>query len=211
MKSSSWLLLVMNSLDPIRTFRMEKRTLIILGCGGIFFACAFAFFAYGYFTLFYERNFLAEQVKELTNRVATLEQVANKTSPGGNSPAAISSPITIESLKITPRGQGRGFGVGFRLIHQNPNRPTFSGLLVMVAKNETLKSPIYRSIPDMPLDKGVPLQPEKGRRFDVQGQKFVEAYFDAEPNEVFKNLTVYIYSPEGKMILQKSAEIPGKE
>jgi isopentenyldiphosphate isomerase len=36
----------------------------------------------------------------------------------------------------------------------------------------------------------------------------VEALFDNNPDDVFHTLTVFIFSREGKLLLQKTAEIP---
>ena len=78
----------------------------------------------------------------------------------------------------------------------------------MQISHSCLSRNIYRVIPEMRLNKGIPQQPEKGSRFEVKRQKFVEAFFDASSEATFKALTVYVYSADGKLILQKSAEIP---
>ncbi|MBI5966610.1 MAG: hypothetical protein HY882_01945 [Deltaproteobacteria bacterium] len=208
MKSDSWLIIIMRSLDEVRTLRIEKRTLIILACGGIVFASAFAFFAYEYFSLLYGQSHLVDQVKNLTSQIYTLEKKLRKPSPEKTPLLAVSSPVSIDDLKVFRRAKGGGFSVRFRLTNQNPQNIPITGTLAMVAKNEALRTPIYRVIPEMPLSKGIPQQPEKGRSFEIRRQKFVEAFFDASPEGVFKTLTVYIYSAEGQLLLKKSTDLP---
>jgi hypothetical protein len=90
-----------------------------------------------------------------------------------------------------------------------PQEAPLAGTLALVAKNEALRPPVYRVIPaDMKLEKGIPRQPGKGKPFEVKGKKFVEAFFDVPAGEVYKILTVFIFSQEGKLIRQKSVEIP---
>ena len=88
-----------------------------------------------------------------------------------------SPPVSLDELKMVRRGKQKGFAVRFRLINQNQQNGAVSGTLVMVAKNEDLRNPIYRVIPDMPLNKGLPLQPEKGRGFEVKEKIFVFGKF----------------------------------
>jgi len=209
MKRDSWLIIIMRSLGEVRTLRIEKRTLIILACGGIVFAWAFAFFAYEYFSLLHGQSHLVDQVKNLTSQIHTLEQKFRKLTPEKKPVVlAVSSPVSIDDLKVFRRAKGGGFSVRFRLTNQNPENIPTSGTLAMVAKNEALRTPIYRVIPEMPLSKGIPQQPEKGRSFEIRRQKFVEAFFDASPEGVFKTLTIFIYSAEGQLLLKKSTDLP---
>ena len=78
----------------------------------------------------------------------------------------------------------------------------------MVAQNDRAKNPIYRVIPEMGLYKGVPQEPEKGKNFKIEKQKFIEAFFDGSSGEVLKTLTIFVYSQEGKLIMEKSTSIP---
>lgn len=210
MKPDPWLFIVMRSLGKVWAFRVEKRTFIILGCGGVVFAGALAFFAYGYFSLFYERSHLDEESKRLKSQIFMMEQKLKELSLEKVSPKPTLPSVGIQDLKITRSLKRGGFSVSFRLINQNPQQAPVSGSLAMVAKNETLRFPLYRVLPEMRLDKGIPQQPEKGSEFQVKRQKFVEAFFDSSPEEVFKTLTIYVFSPKGNLILQKSAEIPEK-
>jgi len=188
--------------------RIESRTLIILAVGGIVFAGGLAFFGYEYFSLLQGRSHLTEEVNRLKGQLSALDQELKKVSLENRLPKPISLPVAIEELKVIRQENREGFSVRFRLINRNLRDIPVSGTLVMVAKNETPSPPIYRVIPEMVLDKGFPQQPEKGIRFEIRRQKFVEAFFDASSEEVFKTLTVYLFSPERKLILQKAAEIP---
>jgi hypothetical protein len=201
MNSKSWYFTVMNPVNKIRTFRVEKRILVILGIGGIFFASALAFFGNQYFTLFYERAYLQAEVRSLKVQVVALQQKL--------SPASVRGlPLRIDELRVIRQPKKAGFAARFRLIQQGPQDIPYSGTLAMVARNGSEKNPLYRAIPDMPLEKGVPRHPEKGKPFEVKGKKFVEALFDSSPEEVFHTLTVYVYSPQGRLLLQQSTEIP---
>ncbi|MGD0624304.1 MAG: hypothetical protein ABSB32_06245 [Thermodesulfobacteriota bacterium] len=208
MKSDFWLFIIMRSFERVRTLRVEKRTLIILALGGIVFAGGLAFFGYEYFSLLQGRSHLMEEMNRLKNQIFTLDKKYKKVSTEGISPKPISLPIAIEELKVIRQENRDGFSVRFRLVNRNLREVPVSGTLVMVAKNETPRPPIYRVIPEMSLDSGTPQQPEKGIRFEIRRQKFVEAFFDSSSEEIFKTLTVYLYSPERKLILQKSVEIP---
>lgn len=210
MKPDSWLFIIMRSLGKVWAFRVEKRTFIILGCGGVIFAGALAFFAYGYFSLLYERSYLDDESKRLKYQISMMEQKLKELSLEKVPLKPTPPPVAIQDLKMSRNLKRGGFSVNFRLINQNPQQAPISGTLAMVAKNETLRVPLYRVLPEMRLDKGIPQQPEKGSEFQVKRQKFVEAFFDSSPEEVFKTLTIYVYSPKGKLILQKSAEIPEK-
>jgi len=208
MKSDSWLLIIMRSLKGVRTLRIEKRTVIILTCGAIFFTGALIFFIYEYFSFLEERRQLINQTRQLKNQVSTLEQKlkkgAREVMPSKPTPPL----LAIDQLQVTRRANRGGVSVKFRLANKSSQEIPISGTLAMVAKNETLRNPIYRVIPEMTLNKGVPQQPEKGSKFEVRRQKFVEAFFDATPEGIFKTLTIYIFSSDGKIILQTSAEIP---
>jgi len=151
---------------------------------------------------------MAERVKWLEGQIAMVEQKLKKLSQE-KTPLNPNPPsLAIEELKVSPRPKRGGFSVSFRLINQNPQESMVSGTLAMVAKNETQRIPVYQVLPEMLLDKGIPRQPEKGSEFQVKRQKFVEALFDGSAGKVFGTLTVYVYSSDGKLILQKTAAIP---
>ncbi len=206
MKSDSWLLIIMRSLRGVSTLRVEKRTVIILTCGAIFFTGAFIFFGYEYFSLLEERSLLNEQVGRLRSQVSTLEQKL-KTSAEITLARPSSPQLAVEELQGIRRVSRGAVSVRFRLVNKDPRGIPISGTLAMVAKNESLRIPIYRVIPEMRLSKGIPQQPEKGSRFEVRRQKFVEAFFDSSPEGVFKTLTIYIFSSDGKLVSQVSTEI----
>lgn len=208
MKSDSWLFIIVRSLDRVRNFRVEKRTLIILGCGGIIFAAAFAFFAYEYFSLLHGHSLQRAEIGQLKTQIALLEQKLQKASEEKIASKPIPCLVTIENLKVVQRAKRGGFSVRFRLINLAPQGSPISGTLSMVAKNEALSIPVFRVVPEMRLDKGIPQEPEKGARFEVKGEKFVEAFFNGPSKEIFKTLTIYVFSPEGKLIMQRSVEIP---
>ncbi len=207
MKSDSWLLIIMRSLRGVSTLRVEKRTVIILTCGAIFFTGAFIFFGYEYFSLLEERSLLNEQVGRLQSQVSTLEGKLKKTSAEITLARPSSPQLAVEELQVIRRVSRGAVSVRFRLVNKDPRGIPISGTLAMVAKNESLRIPIYRVIPEMRLSKGIPQQPEKGSRFEVRRQKFVEAFFDSSPEGVFKTLTIYIFSSDGKLVSQVSTEI----
>jgi hypothetical protein len=207
MRSDSWLLIIIRSLKGVRTLQIENRTIVILTCGAIFFTGAFIFFGYEYFSLLGERRQLTDQVRQLKNQVSTLEQQLEKASLGIMLSKPHSSLLAVEELQVIRRANRGGVSVRFRLVNKSPREIPISGTLAMVAKNESLRNPIYQVIPEMRLTKGVPQEPEKGSRFEVRRQKFVEAFFDSPPEGVFKTLTIYIFSSEGKLILQTSTEV----
>jgi hypothetical protein len=199
MKSGYWLLTIIRSWGKVRTLRVQRRPLIILGLGGIFFAGSLAFFAHEYFTFLQERSDLMSKMQQLTHRIAAMEKA---------SPRATLPLLTMAGLKVSRRGKRGGFSVSFQLINQNPQNHPVSGTLALVAQNDRQRIPLYRVIPEMPLNKGVPQQPEKGKKFEIERQKFIEAFFDGSSGEVFKTLTIFVYSPDGKLILEKSTAIP---
>lgn len=116
--------------------------------------------------------------------------------------------MAIDDLQVVRRASRGGISVRFRLVNKTAQEIPISGTLAMVAKNESLRNPIYRVIPEMRLNKGIPQQPEKGSRFEVRRQKFIEAFFDSSPEGTFKTLTIYIFSPDGHIVSQTSTEIP---
>jgi hypothetical protein len=208
MKSDSWLLIVMRSLKGVKTLRVEKRTIIVLTCGAIFFAGALIYFIYEYSSFLEERSKLTGEIERLSTKVSALEQKLKKTS-AETRPAKPNPPLlAIDDLQVVRRANRGGVSVRFRLVNKSPQEFPISGTLAMVAKNESLRNPIYRVIPEMRLNKGIPQQPEKGSRFEVRRQKFVEAFFDSSPEGSFKTLTVYIFSPDGHIVLQTSTDIP---
>jgi len=210
MKSGSWFLIIMHPLDKVRTYRVEGRVFIILGCLGLLLVAGFAFFIHQYFSLRQERRQMIAEVRKLGDQVAAADQKLKQALPENISHRPASLAMAIDELKVVRATKGKGFAVSFRLVNQTSGGGSISGTLAMVAKNEDLRVPLYRVIPEIPLDKGIPLQPAKGREFEVKGQKFVEAFFDGSSGVDFKTITVYVYSPDGKMILQKSANIPEK-
>jgi hypothetical protein len=208
MKSDSWLLIVMRSLKGVKTLRVEKRTIIILTCGAIFFAGALIYFIYEYSSFLEERSKLTGEIERLSSKVSALEQKLKKTSAEPKQAKPSPPLLGIDDLQVVRRANRGGVSVRFRLVNKSPQEFPISGTLAMVAKNESLRNPIYRVIPEMRLNKGIPQQPEKGSRFEVRRQKFVEAFFDSSPEGSFKTLTVYIFSPDGHIVLQTSTDIP---
>ena len=157
---------------------------------------------YKYYYLFLENTHLKSETEQLRLQVSSLQQTLSQVA------AEHFPPLKIDELQVFWPPKGTGFAARFKLVQANAQGAPCSGTLVMVAKNEKLRPPVYRVIPEMPLEKGVPRQPEKGKPFEVKGQRFVEALFDNNPEDVFHTLTVFIFSREGKLLLQKSAEIP---
>lgn len=208
MKSSYWLFIIMRSIGKVGTLRVEKQTLIILGIGGIFFVGSLAFFAYEYFTLLQDRSHLTRRVQQLTHRIGVLEESLEKAISGKASPKIGLPSMAIAEMKFSRGAKREGFSVSFQLINQNPLHQPVSGTLVLVAQNDQLKNPVYRVIPEMELNKGMPKEPEKGKNFKIEKQKFIEAFFHGSSGEVFKTLTIFVYSQEGKLILEKSTSIP---
>jgi hypothetical protein len=202
MKSDSWFLIIFRSFDPIKAFRVEKRLFLFLGIGGILLLGLLGLGIYKHYSLSRENTHLRNETRQLRLQVSSLQQTLSQVA------AEDFPPLKIDELQVYWPPKGTGFAARFRLTQSNPKSPPCSGTLVMVAKNEKLRPPAYRVIPDMPLEKGVPRQPEKGKPFEVKGQRFVEALFDNNPEDVFHTLTVFIFSPEGKLLLQKNAEIP---
>jgi hypothetical protein len=208
MKSAYWLLIIMRSMGKVRTLRVERRTLMILGVGGLFFAGSLAFFGYEYFSFLQARRHLTGKVQELKNRIGVLEKTIEKAAMEKTLLKAGIPPVAIRELKISRRSKRGGFSVAFQLMNQNPLQQAVSGTLVLVAKNDQLRNPVYRAIPEMRLNQGIPQEPEKGKSFRVEKQKFIEALFDASSGETFKLLTVFVYSQEGKLILEKAIDLP---
>lgn len=208
MKADSWLLIVMRSLKGVKTLSIERRTIIVLTCGAIFFAGALIFFAYEYSSLLEERSNLTGEIRRLRVRVSSLEEKLKKASAQPR-PVKPSPPLlAVDDLQVVRRANRGGFSVRCRLVNKTPQEIPISGTLAMVATNDSLRNPIYRVIPEMRLSKGIPQQPEKGSRFEVRRQKFVEAFFDSTPEGTFKTLTIYIFSSDGHIVSQTSTEIP---
>ena len=208
MKSSYWLFIIIRSVGKVRTLRVEKRTLMILGLGGFFFAGSLAFFAYEYFTFLQERSHLTSRVQQLTHRIGVLEKSLEKAGMEKASPKIGLPSMAIAELKISRRAKREGFSVSFQLINQNLLYQPVSGTLVLVAGNDQIKKPVYRVIPEMELKKGIPQEPEKGKSFRIEKKKFIEAFFDGSIGEGFKTLTIFVFSQEGKLILENSTSIP---
>jgi len=208
MKSNAWLLLIIRSIDPVKTLRVERRTTILLAVGGIVFAGALAFFGYQYFTLLEEKARLVGQIGDLRNQVFTLRQTMAKIGPQALKGGPAPPPVTVEKLEAIRDPKRGGVIVKFRLVRQSGQTTPFSGTLAIVAKNETVQPPVYRVHPEMPLEKGIPRNPEKGQLFEVKGESPVETNFLGTPGESYQTLTVYLYSKGGKIIQQKSTRIP---
>ncbi len=211
MKPGDWLIILMPSSGKVRTLWVEKRTLMILGLGGIFFAGSLAFFGHEYFTFLNERSRLASREQELTQRIDLLEKRLEKAAKGKKTSSKLDLPsLSITGMKFGRRANREGFSVSFQLVNQNPRSHDVSGTLVLVAQNDQPKKPVYQVIPEMELNKGIPQEPEKGKSFRIEKQKFIEAFFDGPSGEVLKTLTIFVYSPEGKLILEKTSSIPAK-
>lgn len=168
-------------------------------------AALLAFFVLAAISLLLERADLLGQFREEKVRTAALEE-KEQVRPAAESAAP--GPLSIENLRISRGKNGRGLAVSFRLVSSRPGESPYSGTLAMVVRNDSLRLPGYRVIPEMRLQKGIPQEPAKGRSFQLQEPKFVDGFFEEHPGEVMKTLTVFIFSPEGKIILQKSADIP---
>lgn len=210
MPKDYWFLIIMRSMERVRTLRVARRTLNLLLVAVIFFLGAFIFLAYEYFSSFEERIRGFKEVELLKSQISSLEKKIKTGTPENVAHKPHSSPVTIQELKVIRRAKRGGFSGSFRLVNQNSQESPFTGTLAMVARNENLQRPVYRVIPEMVLEKGIPQQPEKGKKVEVGKQKFIETYFDrsSEEEAIFKNFTVFVFAENGKLILQKSIEIP---
>ena len=203
MKSGSWFLIIHRSLDPIKTFRVNKRTFLVLGVAMILVAALIAFGVYQYVTLYQENAHLKNEISQWKAQVSglnkKLSEVASESHP----------PLRIGELQVIREPKRAGFAARFWLVEGFPHDGPYTGTLAMVAKNEAARPPVYRVVPaEMKLEKGIPQEPGKGKPFEVKEKKFVEAFFDVAEGEIFQILTVFIFSKEGKLIQQKSAVIP---
>jgi len=203
MKSDSWFLINLRSFDPVKSIRLGRRIFLYFAIGGGIFAVLAAFSVYQVLTLQHEKTRLKDEVTQLKARVSGLNQKLSEVA------AEAHPPLKVDELQVIREPKRGGFAGRFWLVQANSQETPYTGTLAMVAKNETLRPPAHRAIPaEMRLERGIPQQPERGKPFEVLGKKFVEAFFDVAPEEVFQTLTVFIFSREGKLILQKSAEIP---
>jgi hypothetical protein len=203
MKSDSWFLIILRSFDPVKTIRLGKRIFLYSGIGGGIVAVLLALAVYHYLTLQHENTRLKDEVTQLRTQVSGLSEKLSEVA------ALAHPPLKIDGLQVIREPRRPGFAGRFWLVQANSQEAPYAGTLAMVARNENLRPPAYRVIPaQMKLEKGIPQQPEKGKPFEVLGKKFVEAFFDVAPEEVFQTLSVFIFSKEGNLILQKTAEIP---
>ncbi len=203
MRPDSWFLVIHRSLDPIKTFRVGKRTFLVLGVGMILVAALIAFGVYQYVTLHQENARLKSEISQWKVQVSGLNKKLSEVA------SEIFPPLKIDDLQVIREPRRAGFAARFWLVEGFPQDGPFTGTLALVAKNEALRPPVYRVIPtEMKLEKGVPQQPGKGKPFEVKEKKFVEAFFDLAEGETFQILTVFVFSKEGRLIQQKSAVIP---
>jgi hypothetical protein len=209
MKTGSWFFMIFHGSERVRTVRVEKRTFFILGILGILFLTAFAVFAYGFFSFWGDRNRWRAEGQELKGQIFVLEQQVKKGYLDNLPPKPNNPPVAVQEMKVLRRAQGKGISVSFRLVNQFSQDYPVTGTIAMVAKNDAEQPPVYRVIPEMELQKGIPLRPEKGKGFEVKRHKFVEGYFpDSGSGESLKKLTIYVYSQNGKLILEYTADIP---
>ncbi|KPK84921.1 MAG: hypothetical protein AMJ94_19625 [Deltaproteobacteria bacterium SM23_61] len=203
MKSGSWFLIILRSLEPIKTFRVGRLTFLMLGTGIVLVAGLIAFGVYQYLTLHRENARLKNEISQLKVQVSGLNKKLSEVAPEAF------PPLKIDDLQVIQEPGRAGFAARFWLVEGFPQDGPFTGTLAMVAKNEALRPPVYRVIPaEMKLEKGIPQEPGKGKPFEVKEKKFVEAFFDLGKGEIFQTLTVFIFSQEGRLIQQKSAVIP---
>jgi len=203
MKSDSWFLIILRSFDPVKTIRLGKRIFLYSGIAGGIIAVLVALAVYQYLTLQHENTRLKGEATQLKGQVSDLSQKLSEVA------AQAHPPLKIDELQVIREPKRAGFVGRFWLVQANSQETPYTGTLAMVAKNESLSPPAYQVIPaEIKLEKGIPQQPERGKPFEVRGKKFVEVFFDGAPEEVFQTLSVFVFSKEGNMILQKTAEIP---
>ena len=203
MKSDSWFLIILRSFDPVKTIRLGKRIFLYSGIGGGIIAVLVALAVCQYLTLRHENTRLKDEADQLKGQVSGLSQKLSEVA------AQAHPPLKIDELQVIREPKRAGFAGRFWLVQANSQEAPYAGTLAMVAKNESLNPPAYQVIPaEIKLGKGIPQQPERGKPFEVRGKKFVEVFFDGAPEEVFQTLSVFVFSKEGNMILQKTAEIP---
>lgn len=207
MKSKSWTVIIMQAVGEVRHFRLERRTRVIISLGAIVFAASLVYFGYGYFTLFYERQDLRRQLAFWQERASSLDLKLRRISieklPGF-------TPINMDDFKVIRTTKRGGVSIRFRILNTHPLDDPFLGTIVMIAKNESLKPPLYRVKPEMALKNGSPANPEKGIRFEVKHQKIVEAFFEGGGGKTFKTVSIFVYSLQRKLVLQKTMELTEK-
>lgn len=207
MKSKSWTIIIMQAVGEVRHFRLERRTRVIFILGAVVFAASLVFFGYGYFTLFYERQDLSRQLALWQERASTLDQklqrIAVEKLPGF-------TPVNMDDFQVIRTTKRGGVSIRFRIFNTHPLDDPFLGTLVMIAKNESQKPPLYLVKPEMELKNGSPANPEKGTRLEVKHQKIVEALFEGGEGRTFKTVSIFVYSLQRKLVLHKTMGLSEK-
>jgi hypothetical protein len=128
-------------------------------------------------------------------------------SPGQDAPQQSSPPadsglsVTVEDFQISNRYDDNRFKVMFKVKNTSPNSQRVSGYVIVVIKGDNTD---WLPIPWVPLVDGRPTGKRRGQVFGINYFKTMRLSAQAPKNpEKFQTATVFVYTREGELLLEK--------
>jgi hypothetical protein len=101
--------------------------------------------------------------------------------------------------------EGRNaFDVQYKLVAVNPGRKPLAGHVIVVLKGEDLEPEQWLAMPRVDLPRGRPSGTQKGYTFSISYSKAFSRSMPAPKSfPTFTTAVVYVFSPEGQLLLAR--------
>lgn len=116
------------------------------------------------------------------------------------------SPIQISNVEKIVNINEKTITISFHLTHlKEESRPSISGYVIIIGKNEDVSNPIYVTYPTrVKLNKDFPSDYGQGESFLIKNLKIVKASIPLQyDNIAVKDIIIYIFSRPGELLLEK--------
>ena len=142
--------------------------------------------------------------------VAALESVASVGQKADTEETAPVNPVNVADLAVAREPERNLFRVTFLIRKDAPGDDSISGYAFVVLKpEEASTAKDWVTMPPASIEAGRPTPPRRGQYFSIarfKPMKF-ETIGPASPDR-FEQLTVFVFSPSGELLLQQDYPIP---
>ncbi|MBW1650369.1 MAG: hypothetical protein JRJ44_06790 [Deltaproteobacteria bacterium] len=154
-----------------------------------------------------EKNFdlLKEEKEILLTRLVLAEE---KNNPKEQNLLPINRFVIVNNLKISTDKTSKNLNIKFKIKNISQNLDLVSGYMFIIMKREKEDNTTWTTIPGCKLVDNKPASYKEGKKFIINCRK--EAEFTTnikEPPKNFKEISIFAYNIEGKLIFAKNFSI----
>ena len=121
----------------------------------------------------------------------------------------LSSEVSISDFKVrTDKSDPNTMNINYTIINNDESHGVISGYTAVIAQNMDITPPIFKVVPEVGIRNGVPMNWRKGELFSIRYLKHMKFPMEKPKGDaVFREVVIFIYSPEGKLLLRNSFDI----